>query len=147
MDEQGSMIHQKLRAPRAAAAWIPSDYVTNLALFRQEPLEHQSPACLLARWRVSFHCPEVSVFTYATIACASSTDMRNGGMGGRSGLPLVQIPVVSSIVISASVPGGVPAIRGTWSGQLSVGWAGSNHSEPPCSHLLRSRRPWGSRGV
>src|SRR5215470_6942769 len=27
---------------------IPSDYVTNLALFRQEPLEHQSPACLLA---------------------------------------------------------------------------------------------------
>jgi hypothetical protein len=39
--------------------------------------------------------------------------MRNGGIGGFGGMPVRAIPVVSSLMKSASVPGGRPAIRGS----------------------------------
>jgi len=38
--------------------------------------------------------------------------MWNWGMGGGRGVPSRQIPLLSSLTSSASLPGGVPAIRG-----------------------------------
>ena len=53
-----------------------------------------------------------SDFKYANTASASSRVIRNGGIGGFSGLPSLDIPVVINRTKSWSVPGGPPAIRG-----------------------------------
>src|SRR5450755_2625121 len=73
--------------------------------------------------------------------------MRNCGIGKRRDLPAVQTPVVSSLIMSASLAGGVPPIRGALIGQFESGFAGMYGTGDPCSHRLRSRFPLSSRGV
>src|ERR1035437_885593 len=73
--------------------------------------------------------------------------MRNWGIGSRRRLPVVQVPAVSSLIMSASLAGGVPPIRGALRGQFESGFAGSQGTGAPCSHRVRSRFPLLSRGV
>src|ERR1700722_2313886 len=73
--------------------------------------------------------------------------MRNCGIGKRSRLPVVQMPVVSSLTMSASSAGGVPPILGALTGQSELGLAGRYGSGPPCSQLARSGFPLLSLGV
>src|ERR1700723_2051975 len=74
--------------------------------------------------------------------------MRNGIIGRRRGLPVVQMPVVSSLTISASLAGGLPPILGAIRGQLlTAPSAGDQPTGEPCSQRLRSRLPLLSRGV
>src|SRR5450755_961203 len=73
--------------------------------------------------------------------------MRNWGMGSRRGLPVVQMPVVRSLIMSASLAGGVPPMRGALSGQFWAGLAGSQGTGDPWSHRVWSRFPLASRGV
>jgi hypothetical protein len=55
-------------------------------------------------------------------------------MGGRSRSPVVQIPVVSSLIMSESLAGkGVPPIRGALIGQLESGFDGAHGTGAPCS--------------
>src|SRR5271165_5821625 len=68
-------------------------------------------------------------------------------MGQRRGLPSTQIPVINSVIIAASLAGGVPAMRGSMSGQLGSGRAGKYGTGPPASHLEVSGSPLASRGV
>lgn len=68
-------------------------------------------------------------------------------IGGRSGLPSRQIPVVSNAISSASLPGGEPAILGACSGQSAVGSAGCHLTGAPYSQRARSGAPWLSLGV
>jgi hypothetical protein len=73
--------------------------------------------------------------------------MRNCGIGGRRGFPFRHTQVVSSVTISAWLPGGVPAIRGACSGQSVDGSAGLNPTGAPSSHFVRSKSPVLVRGV
>src|ERR1035438_7392845 len=73
--------------------------------------------------------------------------MRKGIIGKRNGFPVVQIPVVSSLTISASLAGGLPPILGATSGQFVFGTDGAHGTGAPCSHRLISRFPLASRGV
>lgn len=92
--------------------------------------------------------PGVTDFRYATTALASASFMRNGIMGKRNCLPLVQIPVVSSLIISASLAGGLPPILGAIMGQLlALPSAGDHGTGAPCNQLLESSSPLLSRGV
>ena len=73
--------------------------------------------------------------------------MRNGIIGKSSCLPLVHMPVVSSLIMSASLAGGVPPILGASNGHFGRGCAGTHGTAPPCNHWLRIRTPFSSRGV
>jgi hypothetical protein len=57
----------------------------------------------------------------------------NRGMGGRSGLPSRQMPVVSDFTIWSSPLGGMPPIRGASNGQSLIGLVGCSHMGAPCS--------------
>jgi hypothetical protein len=50
--------------------------------------------------------------------------MWNFGIGSLNGLPVIQIPVVSRVIIPSLLAGGRPAIRGTIVGQSAVGLDG-----------------------
>src|ERR1022692_1591726 len=74
--------------------------------------------------------------------------MRKGIMGKRRGFPVVQMPVVRSLIMSASLAGGLPPILGAIRGQLeSPPSAGAQRTAAPCSHLVRSTPPLLARGV
>src|ERR1700690_1038421 len=68
-------------------------------------------------------------------------------MGKRRGLPVVQMPVVSNLTISASLAGGFPPILGAISGQFDAPSTGAHRTDAPCNHRLRSRPPLLFRGV
>jgi len=88
-----------------------------------------------------------SDFRYARTASASSRVIRKGGIGGLGGLPVREIPVVRRVIISASVPGGAPAIRGSTIAQLGEGYVGRVCVGPPWSQCARSGFPVSSRCV
>src|SRR5262249_50676025 len=71
----------------------------------------------------------------------------NRGIGKRRGLPSRQSPVVSSVTISPSLPGGEPARRGAVIGQPGTGLAGWKKTGAPASHFERSDSPFSPRGV
>jgi hypothetical protein len=64
--------------------------------------------------------------------------MRNCGIGDRGGRPFLEMPVVNSVTIWSSVPGGVPASLGATSAQPSVGLAGAYGTGPPNNQRCRS---------
>ena len=98
--------------------------------------------------RPAAYFPGVTDFKYATTAFASASLMRNGIIGKRNCFPFVHIPVVSSLIISASLAGGFPPILGAIMGQALIPpFAGDHGTGAPCNHLLRSRLPSPSRGV
>lgn len=98
--------------------------------------------------RPAAYFPDVTDFKYATTAFASASLMRNGIIGKRNCFPFVQMPVVSSLIISASLAGGFPPILGAIMGQALIPpLAGDHGTGAPCNHLLRSRLPSPSRGV
>src|ERR1700730_1599764 len=73
--------------------------------------------------------------------------MRKGGIGRFGGAPVREMPVVSSVMICSSVPGGAPAMRGSLSAHVGVGYVCFICTGPPLSQLLRSGFPFSSRGV
>lgn len=68
-------------------------------------------------------------------------------MGKRSGCPFVQIPVVNSFTMSASLAGGVPPIRGAFNGQFGLAAGGPQVTGAPSRGRLCSRVPSLFRGV
>jgi hypothetical protein len=61
---------------------------------------------------------------------APSRLLRNCGIGGRRGLPVVQTPLVSSLIMSASLAGsGVLPIRRVLIGRSDSGSAGSHGTD------------------
>src|SRR6202162_3436161 len=73
--------------------------------------------------------------------------MRKGGIGRSGGAPVREIPVVSRVMNCSSVPGGAPAMRGSLSAQVGVGYVCFNCTGPPMSQWFRKALPFSSRGV
>lgn len=81
------------------------------------------------------------------MAFASGSLMWNGIIGNRNGLPFVQMPVVSSLIMSASPAGGAPPIRGAERGHFGSGFEGSMNTGAPWRVRCGSSFPSLSRGV
>jgi hypothetical protein len=112
------------------------------------PCRPKRPANRLRRGRQIRHAPcHLSDLRYARTASASCRVMRKGGIGGLGGRPVREIPVVNSLMISASVPGGEPAIRGSRIAQAGEGYVGRVCVGPPISQRARSGLPRSSRCV
>ena len=78
---------------------------------------------------------------------ASWVLIRKGGMGGRSGLPVREMPVVSSLTPCSTEYWGSPAMDGAVLAQTVRGNGDSTGTGAPCSSFERSRSPDSLRGV
>jgi hypothetical protein len=88
-----------------------------------------------------------SDFTYASTASASARVIRNCGIGGLGGAPVLEMPVINSITNWASVPGGEPASLGATTAHVLVGTLGRMRTAAPISQRERSGLPVLSIGV
>src|SRR5450755_2675973 len=91
------------------------------------------------------HC--FNDFRYARTASASGRVIRKFGMGGLGGAPVREIPVESSRTNSSSVPGGLPAKRGSTSAQFCTEYVAWICVGPPSSQFLCSPSPFWFHGV